>query len=218
MAPRRRLLQIAVAVGTVLVVYAAVKASITSFTYSFAPSIPSDTVIPFAGHPGTASAFATHLARIAAPLVLWTGALIGALIGLWRAGGRFRPPAEFWCAVLIGASIIVQPLIISPHFPGFEANEQRLSALGLLPLCVALAYLLRDAGASLNEAPSWSLLTGAAALLAGSLHDRYTVVGPQGNGQFIALELLAAVALACTLIAVIPSRPLRDGAIAPEPG
>ena len=150
MLPRRRVLQMALAVGTVLVIYVAVKASITSFTYSFAPSIPSDTVIPLVGHPGTASAFATHLARIAAPLVLWAGALIGALVGLWRAGGRFRPPAEFWCAVLIGASIIAQPLIISPHFPGFEANEQRLSALGLLPLCVALAYLLRDAGASLG--------------------------------------------------------------------
>ena len=47
MLPRRRVLQIAVAVGTVLLIlYGAMKASITSFTYSFAPSIPSDTVIP----------------------------------------------------------------------------------------------------------------------------------------------------------------------------
>ncbi|MGH2926035.1 MAG: hypothetical protein ACRDK1_08700 [Solirubrobacterales bacterium] len=216
MAPRRRLIQIAAAVGSVLVIYGAIKLSITSFTYGFAPSIPSDTVIPFVGHPGTPSAFATHIARIAAPLVLWAGALIGAVAGLWRAGGRFRPPAEFWCAILIGASIIAQPLIISPHFPGFEANEQRLSALGLLPLCVGLAYLLRDAGSSLRRAPAWALVLGAGALLAASLHDRFTVIGPSGNGQFIALELIAAAVIACVLAVVIGGGPPDDPAIARE--
>jgi hypothetical protein len=216
--PRRRLIAIAVVVGTVLALYGVIKVSITSFTYSFAPSIPSDTVIPVVGHPGTPSALATHLARIAAPLVLWAGALIGASVGLARARERFRPPSEFWCAALIGASIIAQPLIISPHFPGFEANEQRLSALGLLPLCVALAYLLRDAGASLKDAPTWALIAGAVALLAGSLHDKFTIVGPQGNGQFVALELVAAAVLACTVAAVIAARARRDPAIAVEPG
>ena len=132
MSPRRRLIQIAAAVGSVLVIYGAIKLSITSFTYSFAPSIPSDTVIPFVGHPGTPSAIRDPRgANRGAAGRCGPGALIGAVAGLWRAGGRVRPPAEFWCAVLIGASIIAQPLIISPHFPGFEANEQRLSALGL---------------------------------------------------------------------------------------
>jgi hypothetical protein len=122
---------------------------------------------------------------------------------------------EFWCAILIGASIIVQPLIISPHFPGFEANEQRLTALGLFPLCVALAYLLRDLEP--GTVPGWALAAGAAALMAASLHDRFTIIGPQTNGQFVALELVAAVVLGATMAAVIgagarggqgPSRPL----------
>jgi hypothetical protein len=201
---RQRLVTAAVPTAVVLVLYGAIKLSIPSFTYSFAPSIPSDTVIPVIGHPGSASALATHLARIAAPLVLWAGALVGVFLGLWLAGERLRPPVEFWCAILIGASIIVQPLIISPHFPGFEANEQRLTALGLFPLCVALAHLLR--AASPRAAPAWALGTGAATLLAGSLHDKFTVIGPQGPGQFVALELLAALVLGATLAAAIGRR------------
>jgi hypothetical protein len=180
-----------------------IKLSITSFTYSFAPSIPSDTVIPVIGHPGSTSALATHLARIAAPLVVWGGAVAGVFGGLVLSRTRVRPPAEFWCALLIGASIVVQPLVISPHFPGFEANEQRLTALGLFPLCVGLAYLLRDTASSLRAAPAWALAAGAAALLAASLHDKFTVVGPHGNGQFVALELLAAAVLAVSLAVVV---------------
>ena len=113
-------------------------------------------------------------------------------MGLWRAGGRFRPPVEFWCAVLIGASIIAQPLIISPHFPGFEANEQRLSALGLLPLCVALAYLLRDAEPSLRTAPGWALRREARSPARGLAARQVHGHRPPDNGQFVALELLAA--------------------------
>jgi hypothetical protein len=215
---RRRVGAVALPVATVLVLYGAIKLSITSFTYSFAPSIPSDTVIPVVGHPGSASALATHLARIAAPLVLWAGAVAGAFAGLAWAGARLRPPVEFWCAVLIGASIIAQPLIISPHFPGFEANEQRLSALGLLPLCVALAYVLREAGGSLRAAPAWSLITGGGALLAASLHDKFTVIGPRTNGEFVALELVAAAVLGCTLAVVIGTGGVRHSAPATGPG
>ena len=135
--------------------------------------------------------------------MLWAGAVAARCVGLSASRRAFRPPGEFWCAVLIGASIIAQPLVISPHFPGFEANEQRLTALGLFPLCVALAYLLRDAGASLRDAPPWAVLSGALALLAGSLHDRFTVVGPHSNGQFVALELLAAAVLGASLAAIV---------------
>lgn len=215
MAPSRRLANAVLPVAIVVFLYGIIKLSIASFTYSFAPSLPGDTVIPIVGHPGSASALATHLARIAAPLVLWAGALIGVLVGLLCARERPRPPVEFWCALLIGASIIIQPLIISPHFPGFEANEQRLSGLGLFPLCVALAYLLREA--SPRAAPGWALAAGAAALLAASLHDRFTLIGPQTNGQFVALELLAAAVLGGALAVVVASRGDTRGVEAPGP-
>jgi hypothetical protein len=201
---RRRLLAAAAPVAAVLVLYGLIKLTIPSFTYTFAPAIPGDTMIPVIGNPGSASSAATHLARVAAPLALWAGAIAGVLGGLAWAGERLRPPVEFWCALGIGASIVVQPLVISPHFPGFEANEQRLAALGLFPLCVALAYLLRDA--SPRATPAWALGAGAAAMLAASLHERFTVVGPQSDGQFAALELLAAAVLGTTLALAIRAR------------
>ena len=107
---RRRVAAMMLPVATVLVLYGAIKLSITSFTYSFAPSIPSDTVIPVVGNPGSASAFATHLARIAAPLVLWSGTVAGVFAGLAWSRKSVRPPAEFWCSLLIAASIIAQPM------------------------------------------------------------------------------------------------------------
>lgn len=200
---RERATRIAVPVIAVVALYATLRLSVTSFTYSFAPSIPADTVVPVVGHPGSVSELATHLARIAAPLVVWAGAVAGAFAGHAYAGERLRPPTEFWCAVAIAASIILQPLAISPHFPGFEANEQRLAALGLFPLCVGLAYLVRGAEASLRAAPPWALLAGGGALLAASLHDAYTVVGPATNGQFVALELIAAAVLGTAVAACV---------------
>ena len=211
---RRRVVRALVPVAVVLILYGVIKLSVASFTYSFAPSIPGDTVIPVIGHPGSASALATHLARIAAPLVLWSGAIAGLCCGMVWARQRLRPPPEFWCAVLMGASIIVQPLVISPHFPGFEANEQRLSALGLFPLCVGLAYLLREMGPSLRSVPAWALVVGAAALLAASLHDRFTIIGPHTNGQFVALEVAAATLLGGILATLVRTRRPVDSAVA----
>ena len=145
--------------------------------------------------------------RIAAPLVLWVGAVAGVFGGLLLAGGRIRPPVEFWCAVLIGASIIVQPLVISPHFPGFEANEQRLTALGLLPpLRRARLPASRRGELRCGRARPGRWARARPRSLAASLHDKFTVVGPQGNGQFVALELLAAAVLGGSLAAVVGAR------------
>jgi hypothetical protein len=203
---RERLLTAALPVGIVLVLYAAIKLSVASFTYAFAPSIPSDTIVPVIGHPGSLSKLGTHVSRVALPLALWAASIAGVFVGLMRAGKRPRPSVEFWCALLIGASIVMQPLAISPHFRGFESNEQRLSALGLFPLCVCLAYLLRDTAASLRTAPAWALGGGAVALLVASLHERFTTIGPETKGQFVAIELLAAVVLGCLLASVVAGR------------
>src|SRR5207248_8831058 len=121
---------------------------------------------------------AKHVLRVALPLVPVAAAAGGIAAGLARAGLRSRLPAEVWCALLISAAIVVQPLVISPHFPGFAANEERLSALGLVPLCVALACLLRAAGDPLRTAPAWGIGAAAAALLAGSLQYNLVAVGP----------------------------------------
>jgi hypothetical protein len=210
---RDRLRAAALPIGLTLLLYGLLKLAVTSFSFTLAPSIPGETILPVVGQPGSLSEFTTHISRVAAPLVLWAGSTAGVFVGLARAGERLRPPVEFWCAVLIGASIIIQPLVISPHFPGFEANEQRLSTLGLFPLCVGLAYLLRAARASFTAAPAWALAGGGAALMAASLHDKFTIIGPQTNGQFAAIELLAAAVLGCLLAMVIGPRRRDEPAV-----
>jgi hypothetical protein len=200
---RRRLLAVGLTVAAPLVAYALIKLAISSFSEPFAPSIPGDTVVPVIGDSLGVSELGAHLARVIAPLVVCAACIAGVLVGLAMRGERYAPPAEFWCALTIAAAVIAQPLLISPDFPGFEHNEERLAALGVLPLCVSLAYLFRSAERSLRAIPTSALVIGALALAAASLHDTFTVVGPGNNGQFIALELVAAAVLAVTLAVVV---------------
>jgi hypothetical protein len=203
---RERLLRAALPVALVLVLYGAIKLAVASFTYAFAPSLPSDTILPVIGHPGSLSKLGTHASRVALPLALWAASVAAVFVGLARVRERPKLSVEFWCALLIGASIVVQPLAISPHFRGFESNEQRLSALGLFPLCVCLAYLLRDAAVSLRTAPAWALGGGAVALLVASLHERFTTIGPETKAQFVTIELLAALVLGFLVASAIRAR------------
>jgi hypothetical protein len=204
----RRFWAIALAIAAVGVAYGLIKLGISSFSSPFAPSIPGDTVLPGVGDSLSVSELGAHVARVFAPLVVCGACIVGMLAGLAMGGRKLSVPVEFWCSLLVAAAIILQPLVISPDFPGFEHNEERLGALGVLPMCVALAYLLREAEPSLRSAPTWVLTVGALALVVTSLHDTFTVVGPASNAQFVALELAAAAVLAAMLaIAVRRSRP-----------
>ncbi len=203
---RDRIRTIVGIVVMLVVVYGVLKLATSSFTYAFAPSIPGNTILPVLGDPGSLSQLAEQVARVAAPLALGTAALAGVLIGMARSGARLRLPIEFWTSVLVTIAIVVQPLLISPNFEGFEHNVARLSALGVVPLAVALAYALRAANEQLEHASWWAIAGGALVLLAGSLNDRGLIVGPDGNAQFFVLELVTAVALAALIAAQFRGR------------
>jgi hypothetical protein len=200
---RQRVLAIAGIVAMLAVVYAAQKLITSSFTYEFAPSIPGNTILPVLGDPGTLSQLAGQTARVAAPLAVVTACLAGVLIGMARSGAPLRLPVEFWTSLLVAAAIVAQPFLISPNFEGFEGNVARLSALGVVPLTVALAYALRAADERLEYASGWAIAGGAVALLVGSLNDRGVIVGPDTNAQFVVLELIAAAVLAVLLAAQV---------------
>lgn len=202
---RDRLLLSGTVVGAVILVYGGLKLAVSSFTFPFSPSIPGDTVLPVVGDPGSLSELGSQAARVAAPLVLVVGCIAGVLVGLARARGQVRLPVEFWCAALIGLAIVVQPLLISPDFEGFYGNQARLSALGVFPLCVALAYALRAADARLEAAPRWALAIGVIGLCAASLNDRASIVGPRTNGEFLVIQVLVAALLAWLLARQIGS-------------
>jgi hypothetical protein len=185
----------------------ALTAASSSWSYPYDPSFPGDTIFR-----SQANAVPAHVAKSVAPLFTCFALLAVALWYLPRdARGRPRIPVEVGAALCIAAAVALQTILIGPQFPGLKGNEPRLTALALPALAVALAYALRANGfsADVGAAPAiWDVRAFAiVALLAlGSLHHLYTIVGPSGQGQFIALELASGVAAAGLLAWILQSR------------
>ncbi len=205
---RQRILLVLSMVVGVLAVWIGLRLASESWTYFFAPKFPDDTILPGVGDPGTLHQLGGQVARVAVPIVPVAGCIAGVLFAVRRAIGRLDLPVEFWCSLLIGAAILVQPLVISPNFEGFEGNQPRIAALGVFPVCVALAYALRgNVDRLLQNAPPWAWVAGALALAASSLHEKFSIVGPSTHAQFVVIELVAAVALAALLAFTILRSP-----------
>lgn len=102
--------------------------------------------------------------------------------------------SEFLPILLFGSMCTwAQPLLAGPAITG--GNAPRLVTIGLLPICVALAIALRDAGL-FTEASGPRRFLGIGALLAlGSLHHWYVFAAAPSLGQKVLFG--AAYALAC---------------------
>jgi hypothetical protein len=198
--PRKRRVEMgALAVVVTAAIYVTTVRVAAPFTEPFWPSFPHDTILPLIGSlPSSASKLGTHVLRVAVPLLI-PGAL---LVAASAAGRLTRLPAEAWGCLAIAASIVVQPLVISPDFPGFEANEPRLSALALVPLTVAVAIVIRELEERLGALRREAAILAVALLAAGSLRTVYTFVGPSSLAPFLAVQL--AVAILVPLIVLAP--------------
>jgi hypothetical protein len=144
--------------------------------------------------PGT---LAEHLARVATPPLAMV-ALIAAVLVIARRRG-VRPPFPFWGCLALSASIIAQPLLVSPDV--LFGNETRLTALGLLPLAAAPAFVLERLRPDLETAlrPRDVLLI-VGVLAVASLHHLYTVVGPTSPSQIAPIQLVAGALAAWLLV------------------
>jgi hypothetical protein len=208
----------AAAVLAGLVLYAAILAVTASFTYPFAPDSPSDTIVV---SPPPVTDLATHVARTLVPALVPAAILAAAIAVLGPSRALSR---RVWLCLALWASIVVQPLAITPEFPGLSSNEQRLAGLGLLPLWMAVAIVVRDAYRLGALRPSrLELGIAAVAVAVGSLSHVDTKIGPADLGQFVALQLLAAAALAGIVVAggraePRPPGPARTPVAVPPPG
>ena len=150
------------------------------------------------GSPGSASELGEHVLRVLAPHVVPL-ALLAAVLWLARVPPRRLPPL-FWLGLAAWALVVAQPLGLSPEYAA--DNETRLSAIGLVPLLLALAAVAPAVGLRAWQA------AGAAALLAlASLHHLYATVGPGSAGQFVALETAVAAVLAAGLVVAARQQP-----------
>jgi hypothetical protein len=183
------------------IAFGAIVLVVRPFTRTFAPGFPHDTILALL-EPSGLHDLVSHSARVAEPLIVPVAVLLTVLALGWRGGVRPRAlPFVFRGCLLISAAVVVQPLFISPHFPGFASNEQRLAGLGLLPLCAALGVAIDAAvraGALRLTRPAVAVAVGAFAV--GSLHPSFNDFGPSSTGQFVptevAVALIAAAALA----------------------
>jgi hypothetical protein len=174
------------------------------------PSLQTVTLLGASLSPGL---LVQHFARCVNGL-LAVAALIGGVWWVRRRGGErktvLREPstprakAAAYACLAVGASIVIQPVLLNPKWASY--NETRLAVLGVVPLIVALALMLRE----LERARAGSLSPRVAAtvvglLALGSLHHIYTVIG--GSNKAETLVLQGAVAVALFAIAFRFSRP-----------
>lgn len=133
--------------------------------------------------------FFEYILRIVLPFVLGTS-LIGVFI-LKDYFPRMQHEAlPFGLSLLMAASIVAQPLLSGPDVAGQSAT--RLSAHGMIPFLVGLAYFLRA-----YSIPTWietlssQWFIGLLILIfIGSFHHLYSVIGPQTAFQYVLGQFL----------------------------
>jgi general stress protein CsbA len=182
--------------------------AVTAPTLQYAPRFPEDTILPTLGAGSSqVGELVEHISRLAGPLLVAAGLLLGGLIVIRL--GRHRPswlPFGFWGSLLFAAFISGQPLVLSPNY--VASNASRLSALGLLPLCVAVGFVLRQAEQQgILAYRRWAPVVLLVVLTVASLHRVYTVVGPQSISQFIMVQVAAAALAGWVLLAQRSTRP-----------
>jgi hypothetical protein len=193
---KSRRLRLGTAMGVlalVVGVYSAIMFAVAPFSKDYEPHIPGDTVLALLQDlPSNARSLVAHLGRSVVPLLV-PGAVLVATLTLRRTKGL---PWLSWPAfgcLTVGAAIIGQPIAIDPAFPGFAYNEQRLVALGLLPLAVAIGLLLAPVAPRRVAGPMIAMM--AVLLSVSSLHHLFTRVGPPTTTTFLASQAVAAVGI-----------------------
>lgn len=204
-----RLLAYGGLVAVTAALYLAIRRVTGPFSILYEPSIPQDTVLALLPSlPGSLEALASHALRVAAPLLTPAVLLVLLTWPLAREGGLARSvPRECWASLLLAGAIVVQPLAISPEFPGFASNEQRTSALGLVPLVIALAFVFErlERSRRLRLTPAATVAVFTLLGLA-SLHHVFTIIGPANLAQFIVLQFGTM-----TLVGAIVLQGFREG-------
>ena len=130
-----------------------------------------------------------------------------ALVRRWRA---HREHSDcFPLLLFVSICIAAQPLLGGPDITA--GNGPRLVTLGLLPLCLALAIKLRDAGVFVDTGGVRPLPLIVALLALASLHHFYVVAAvPSFGDKALFAVTYAAAATGCFLITALEARNRAD--------
>lgn len=194
----------AVRAGAVIVVpwavFAGILAVCAPFSVSGTPGVRGLTLVGAVERlPAGAASLAEHVVRVSNPMFGVGALLIVALLVRRRvraeAGdlpARAVAPlgGSFWACLVLGLSVWLQAMALNPTYSG---HPERLAVLGLLPLIVALAFVLGDLERAGAVLPARHAAAAVVLLGVGSLHYLYTWFGPTTATQGALLQLATAL-------------------------
>ncbi len=132
-----------------------------------------------------------HFLRLFIPF--WS---VASLLFVIRTLSKDSLPIEFWFSAFMAACIALQPFLAGPDITG--ANGSRLAALGLVPATLALAYAMNMSRIHLVSGRLASVIL-LCWLMIGSLHHKYTIIGPSAISLFVVLQAIVALGLATSV-------------------
>jgi hypothetical protein len=188
---------------TTAVVPVACYAAIRIVAHPFSGPSPSLHTMTLLGASPSLHVLGQHFARCAIVIV----GVVALMVATWwvlRSDQLASPEAGYrrdndtsslmFACLAFGAAIIVQPVVLNPVWAA--NNENRLTALGLVPLIVAVGILIRELERTRGEAISKPTTAAVLGLLAlGSFHHFYTWLRLASAGQTVALQLVVAAVI-----------------------
>jgi hypothetical protein len=108
-----------------------------------------------------------------------------------------------YACLAFGAAIVIQPAVLNPAWAA--DNETRLAVLGLVPLVVALALIMRELElARASPLPARVAIALVALLALGSLHHINSQIGPANKVETLVLQVVIAATLGIIILRRTP--------------
>jgi hypothetical protein len=105
----------------------------------------------------------------------------------WKT--KFKITSENLALILMVLAIISQPILTGP---GTGKNAARLGALAVIPAVMLAIWQIKASAHHFSKAGLW---LGGGLLIIGSLHHRYTILGPSSVEAYLGLQLLVSVGI-----------------------
>jgi hypothetical protein len=115
-----------------------------------------------------------------------------------------RDNAAAYGALLFGAAIWIQPVLLNPAWASY--NEPRLAVFALVPIVVGLAVVMRDLELQYERISNGLCVVLLGLLAIGSLHYEYSVIGEHTRNQTLAVQILVAVGLFLGMVTYLRQR------------
>lgn len=199
---RRRIFSGAAAASVAIVIYLATSSLAAGFGTSNVNGEHLVGVWRWAQSSFDARALAKFLVAAAEPI-----AILAILFIAFVFLARRSPPRKVWILIVGAGFIWAQPLLAGPEITG--GNIQRLITLGLVPMVIAVAIILRDVRAFSSPSKATAGICAMSLLLA-SLHHHYVSTAiPYSDDNRASIAFFAVAVFVLAGVTVVEARRVR---------